>query len=438
MKYSQFNSVVPFEENFALYNSFVQKVIFLASELKDMLCAAQAEGIDVLEQYHPTFYRYLSENGFIVEDTTDETEKVKALSREIDNNDTSFLLTINPTMNCNFKCWYCYETHIKQSRLEDSTSIRIRKFMARIFDDPRINAFSLSFFGGEPLLQFKKDVVPIIDAYLEKCHSQGISPNISFTTNGYLVNDEFIEYFRENGVTCALQITLDGYAEAHDQVRFVSAQKGSYERIVNNIKLLISHDFFVRLRVNYTDKNIHDSYKIAGEFADIPQEIKDKNLLLDFHRVWQNAQEADIRKEVEEVIELAKKEHIRVSSGEAPNNVAESCYADKRNSVVINYNGDIYKCTARDFTKAGREGYIDADGNLVWENDSLEQRMNIKFRNKPCLSCRLLPICNGGCSQHALEHQNDDYCIYDGDEGEKDRIVKLKVTEIIEQNSLSL
>lgn len=120
-----------------------------------------------------------------------------------------------------------------------------------------------------------------------------------------------------------------------------------------------------------------------------------------------------------------------MSNSIVPNNVVNSCYADKRNSVVINYNGDIFKCTARDFTKAAREGYIDEQGELVWENDSLERRMNIKFKNKPCLSCKILPICNGGCSQHAMENLGKDYCMYDGDEAEKDKVVSAKISEIM-------
>jgi uncharacterized protein len=56
--------------------------------------------------------------------------------------------------------------------------------------------------------------------------------------------------------------------------------------------------------------------------------------------------------------------------------------------------------------------------------------MNIKFKNKPCLSCRILPICNGGCSQHAIEMSGQEYCIYDGNDIQKD-IVVLRTIETI-------
>ena len=117
-----------------------------------------------------------------------------------------------------------------------------------------------------------------------------------------------------------------------------------------------------------------------------------------------------------------------------PDNVRSSCYADKRNSAVINYNGDLFKCTARDFTTAKRAGYINESGDLIWEDNYLERRMNTKFKNKPCLSCRLLPICNGGCSQHAMEAEESqtEYCVYYGDDRLKDDIVISKIKSIVE------
>ena len=63
------------------------------------------------------------------------------------------------------------------------------------------------------------------------------------------------------------------------------------------------------------------------------------------------------------------------------------CYADKKNTVVVNYNGDLYKCTARDFVSKNREGTLTADGDIHW-NDKYKKRLSIG---------------HGGCSQMKLE-----------------------------------
>jgi uncharacterized protein len=438
MKYSQFNSIVTFDGRHHLYNSFTQKFIVIDTTLKDMLEAAVVEGIDGLEEFHPDFYSYLKSEEYIITNDTDEVQKVKDLSKSVDENANSFLLTINPTMNCNFKCWYCYETHIKKSAVTPEMIDKIGVFMEKTAKRPGMQYFSLAFFGGEPLLYFKRDVVPMIVKMQQVCVENRIDYSIGFTTNGYLVDDHFINFFKSNNMIPSLQITLDGFKEEHDKVRFVNASKGSYDEIIANVKNLLLNEFPVRLRINYTSENLPNSYKIASEFHDIPKEILEKYLVMDLHRVWQDSKNDDIIVAVDKVLDEVKKESVPVEHMSL-NNVKDSCYADKRNSAVINYNGDLFKCTARDFTTVKRAGYLSEEGDLVWENDYLERRMNAKFKNKPCLSCRLLPLCNGGCSQHAMEAVDNgvEYCVFSGDENQKLTIIKAKVEEIIEALELN-
>lgn len=427
---------MPYEGKFALYNSFEQKVIFLDPELKELLEAGMAEGINGLEEVHPSFYEYLKNENFIIDTDVDEIENVKKISRQVDENINTYMLIINPTMNCNFKCWYCYETHIKKSKLDIEDIEKINKFIHNTASIESLKHFSLSFFGGEPLLYFDKNVTPIIDYFIEKCAEKNKSFDIGFTTNGYLINQNFIDYFVKNNIRCSLQITLDGFREEHDKVRYVSKNKGSYFEIINSIKLLVNNEFAVTVRINYTNENLSDTHKIPSDFLDIEQDKKDKYLNFDFHRVWQNDKIDDLNLVLEKTMDDIKDDGFEVSGSFSPNSVLEPCYADKRNSVVINYNGDIFKCTARDFETKNRAGYIDNDGVLIWEDGYIDRRMNAKFNNKPCLSCRIMPLCNGGCTQHAMENleTGTEYCVYHGDEGEKDKVVKTKIKEIINGN----
>lgn len=434
MKYSQFNSIVPFNNQYALFNSFEKKVIMLEPELKELLEAGKRDGIDELSEIHPEFYDYLKEEYFLVDENVNEVQKVKEISKKIDNNPNMFFLIVNPTMNCNFKCWYCYETHIKKSRLEETVLDSVNKFITKTVSQKSIKSFILSFFGGEPLLYFNRNVTPMIDHLVEECKKYDTEFNIAFTTNGYLLNDEFINYFVDRNLEAGLQITFDGYGEEHDKVRFVNKTRGSYNEIVSNIKNLLKHDnFFVRARINYTHENIHNCFKIVDEFSYLSEEEKKKKLLFDFHRVWQDDEPDGTNIVADENAEKMKTKGFNTKVMYSINNVQDPCYADKRNSATINYNGDLYKCTARDFLPKNRVGYLTQDGDLVWENNHLERRMEAKFKNKPCLQCRLLPLCNGGCSQHAVEHieLGDEYCIYNSDDHEKDKVVLSKIEEIV-------
>jgi uncharacterized protein len=431
MKYSIFNSIIPYKDKFALYNSFNQKVIFLEPKLKDILLNYKAE-INQLENIHPTFYKYLIDEKFLVSHQLNELEEVKKLSSEIDNNQSNFLLTVNPTLNCNFKCWYCYEEHVKNSRIGKETSDSIKKLINKTAVKVGLKAFTLSFFGGEPLLYFKSEVIPIIDTFVKSCVENEILYSIVFTTNGSLINNQFIKYFKENNISCSLQITLDGHRENHNKVRFDAANNGSYDKIIENIRLLLNNQFPVRLRINYTNENIQESSKIIDDLLRIDNETKEKYLVVDFHRVWQDDKFDDTKDALWDTMKKFSDNDFIVTSKYSPNNVRESCYADKRNSVLINYNGDIYKCTARDFTSDNKIGYLNYEGELIWENNSLEKRMSAKFQNQKCLDCRILPLCSGGCSQHGLENLGKEYCIYFGEENEIDKIVKTKVEELID------
>jgi uncharacterized protein len=138
------------------------------------------------------------------------------------------------------------------------------------------------------------------------------------------------------------------------------------------------------------------------------------------NKVWQETND-DLVDQVDAFQAQAQAFGFKIPGALEANTVINSCYADKRNQSVINYNGDVYKCNARDFTKERREGVL-GDGQIVW-NDKYEQRMHIKLKNKPCLECRILPICGGGCSQKAVESAGRDYCVQDFDEQKKKSIV---------------
>lgn len=82
----------------------------------------------------------------------------------------------------------------------------------------------------------------------------------------------------------------------------------------------------------------------------------------------------------------------------------------------------MFKCTARDSKDNSGEGRLAEDGKIEW-NAKYEKRLDSKFKNTPCKTCRILPICSGGCTQHALEHEGVDYCVYNFDEEAKTKVI---------------
>ncbi|TWI94577.1 uncharacterized protein JN11_04687 [Mucilaginibacter frigoritolerans] len=425
MKISRYNTFFPYEDKIIGFNALKNDFIILMPELYEMLKSAiHFKNLDELKDIHEDFYNHLVDKGFIVDIDFDELNEVKRMVQEVDHeNEHVFQLTINPTMNCNFKCWYCYETHIRQSKMNVDVISSVGKLMQKIVDEKKdLRAFSINWFGGEPLLYFDTTVVPILEKACEIMNGKGIAFGTGFTTNGFLLNQEKLDKCKKLNVQ-SFQITLDGHRERHNQVRFVSENRGSYDEIISNIKLAASNGFRVTVRLNISKETLNEGImRIAADFLDLNMETREK-LFFSFHEVWQN--EKDLSRDIQDVVKYFREWGFNTSFKATWDFVRESCYADKRNHATINYNGDLFKCTARDFETANREGHIDSEGNLIW-NEKYERRMNSKFKNKPCLECRIMPICNGGCSQQAIEHENIDYCVNGFDEEKKTSLIREK------------
>jgi uncharacterized protein len=427
MKVSRFNLFFPHEGYEIGYNSFTNEFIILEEMLFDMYEAScQSTSFAELSQVHPEFYRLLCDKGFLVDPGLDEVNRVIEVSRLIDNDETKFELHINPTMNCNFKCWYCYETHIKDSKMSAETIVRTKALVSAILEQKKqLREFQLGWFGGEPLLYFKKVMVPILEFVHEQTAQKEIYFQASITTNGLLVDQQVIEYAKKYNLWF-FQITLDGNRERHDKVRFISEGRGSYDTIVANMIRLAENQITVNARINISPETLAGIRDIAADFYHASDDAK-RYIRFDLHKVWQI--EEDIDQEIDEIRWYFREKGYNVATG-AINTLVDSCYGDHRNHAVINYNGEMFKCTARDFTTGNSEGVLGETGDILW-NEKYEKRLNSKFRNKPCLECPILPICGGGCSQQAIEHEGVDYCVHDFDENKKIQLVRNKFMELL-------
>ncbi|QES91064.1 radical SAM/SPASM domain-containing protein [Rhizosphaericola mali] len=427
MKASKFNIFFPYEDNIIAFNSFSSEFIILDPLLYDMYEACfKLQKFDDLKELHNDFFNFLVSKEFLVNQDLDEVGRVKEYSYNIDNDESTYELHINPTMNCNFKCWYCYETHIKDSKMSSDTISHVINHVQNIYRErKKLKHLNIGWFGGEPLLYYKKVVLPI----LETIHSLSLEKEIIFTssitTNGLLIDEDVISTSLKYGLQF-YQITLDGDRQRHDKVRFISEGRGSYDAIVANIISLAKSKINALVRINCSQETLNGINQIVNDFEHLNDEIK-KYISFDFHAVWQEME--DLSDQLNESRNFFKQHGLNVQSS-VINTVQNSCYGDHRNHATINFNGEVFKCTARDFTTKNSEGLLDETGNINW-NEKFEKRLNIKFKNKPCLECAILPMCGGGCTQQAIEHEGIDYCVHDFDEEKKMSLVYNKFIETL-------
>lgn len=431
-KYSQFNTIVPHSDKYVLYNAYSNKFLYVEPLLKDLIEASKNENeVEGLGDIHPGLYKTLNDLGFIIDEDTDEIENVRELVKAVDYNEEEYYLIINPTMNCNFKCYYCYESNIKGSKVSEQNLEKIKLFIGNTIDsNKKLKLFTIQFFGGEPLLFFERTILPIMQYAHKKAKETGIKLNLNFTTNAYLINDKMIEAFKKYEVN-SLQITLDGNRELHNQVRFVNKSRGSYDEIIANMKKLVRNEINVTFRINYTEENLKELEDVFADFEDLTHKER-QMLMLSMNRVWEETNQ-NLGRHVVDFKNKAENFGFNLPDSVFSDRVRHSCYADKLNQATINYNGDVFKCNARDFHKNNREGVLNDLGQIDW-NEKQEVRMNAKIKNKSCLECKILPICGGGCSQQAIEYSHVDYCVNDYDEAKKDNIVlSLFLSEYLEK-----
>ena len=389
------------EKTAVIYNSLRDKAVFSDADSLRNLIENNSQDVD----------SHIASVAF-VDDAYNEYECYIHDVSAIENQTVAYHLIINPTLECIFSCWYCYEHHGK-GRMREEVIERIKKFIVNLSD--KYESLTISFFGGEPLMCYNSVILPVVKYAYDTFFAKGKTFTFNMTSNGYLLTEDRILKMKQYGFVGA-QITIDGDREIHNRTRFLFGNRPTYDRIIGNIKLLAENDCYVTLRLNCTHDNIVSFYSLSESLNDLSDKARNK-IAIDCHIVWQEKEKKLLQQKQHGLIAHLFKHRLKASKMD----FRQLCYADKRAQCVVNFNGDIYKCTAIDFQNVQRDGFLSDDGKLIWENNSLERRMQSKTKNERCKSCRVLPLCHGGCSSRALEAE-DGYCLYPL-EDEKDQMV---------------
>lgn len=144
--------------------------------------------------------------------------------------------------HCNLRCSYCY--YLEKSKLYPETkqhllSDKLLELFTRQYIEAQTGSEVLfTWHGGEPLLR-SLDFYRKAQAY-QRAYAQGRRISNSLQTNGMLLNDEWCQFFHDNG--WLVGISIDGPQEYHDQYRRTLDDCPSFQRIMHSIELLQKHD----------------------------------------------------------------------------------------------------------------------------------------------------------------------------------------------------
>ena len=143
---------------------------------------------------------------------------------------------------CNMRCSYCFYADEMKKRENADRGIMDTETAACIIKKAfsyGAQSLSIAFQGGEPALaglDFYRFFVEKVREY----SNAGSKVSFAFQTNGLLIDDEWAEFFRENGFLVGLSV--DGSADIHNINRKDAAGKGTHSSVMKAAAVLKKHE----------------------------------------------------------------------------------------------------------------------------------------------------------------------------------------------------
>ncbi|ASI98074.1 radical SAM/SPASM domain-containing protein [Thermococcus celer] len=312
------------------------------------------------------------------------------------------------TLNCNLSCTYCMQQDTRklnpQLSLSPEERVQIWDQLRRIFRKEYIDVL---LFGGEPFYD---------PSYVEEMLS--MSKNLSIPVGHYsaITNGVFKDPERTLEIITEypfeyVQITLDGPPRIHDKRRIFPTGNGTFNKIMENIRLLLEH---TDIRIIIHSVIDAQNWKYYGEMLDIllnkfGDHIKDRRIVFNVgmeshpsspctHTISNIPDPEQYATMFLYAIREAINRKVPIISF-----LSESvCTYNKDNELLVGPDGSIYKCTSA----IGLDNFKVASKEEVFHNPELFLVKYAQFieggkGDNYCWSCQYFPVCGGGCVYNA-------------------------------------
>jgi uncharacterized protein len=373
----------------------------------------------------------LRRRGYLTELNVDEEETVfkSFVGMLHSQNSRTPSYIIMPTYNCNLRCSYCFQDHMRtnpfnQHLLRTMTRDTVDRMFLGMSEierrhgiDPATFTRPMTFFGGEPLLRSSKEIVSYI---ISKARSLG---KASFTAVSNATElDAYPDLLGPEAIA-GIQITLDGPPDEHDKRRIYPDGGGSFEKIARNISMTLDLGVSVSVRLNLDKNNIDDIPRLAEtmrqrgwtaypNFSVYTAPIQVSNsktdrattfnsLQLDAALTKMRATNSDlvfIQRPDDRIISAARKIFHAGVTEDQPSYHESFCSAHT-GMYIFDAFSDVYACWEKTGDPAIRIGHINMDGSVDLKVPVLnEWRDRTVASNPTCSKCRYALQCGGGCA----------------------------------------
>lgn len=388
----------------------------------------------------------LKRRGYLTELSVEDEEKVfKSFAQMLHKRNGKYpSYIVMPTYNCNLRCSYCFQDHMRTNpfnshllrtmsrEMVDRMFLGIHEIERRhgIIDEAYVRSFT--FFGGEPLLASSRDTVSYIMEKAKKDRSASFAA-ISNATE----LDAYLDLLGPEGISW-LQITIDGPPEEHDKRRIYADGSGSFDKIARNITMALEMGATINIRINLDKLNIHYVPRLASVFKEYGwtshpnfsvysapiTPSNDKTDRKTTFNTWQldteltkmrsvNDDLVHIQRPDDRIIAAARRIFASEGADQRPAYRESFCSAHT-GMYIFDAFADIYACWERTGDASIRIGHISQDGSVSLNVPELEQWRDRTVASNPvCSKCKYALQCGGGCavlaaSANGSYHSN--YC----------------------------
>ncbi len=343
--------------------------------------------------------------GFAVRDDVDELEIIRGQYNAHRYDMKTMILTVAPTLACNFGCDYCFQGQDKPNQgMGSEVQQALLGLIHRV--SPAIRRLHIAWYGGEPLI--RRDLIESLsDRVIEQCDAYGKIYDAMIVTNGYFLDTNVARMLVDKRVKSA-QVTLDGLPSYHDQRRHLHSKKGTFARILENLKAVVEEvpQLRISIRVNIDDRNRDDIEGLIDLLAD--QGLGHKH---NFKMYFAPIEAMTEGCHGVEDVTMSKARYARLEAElyrhgyragltglPYPPRFHGTCAAVRPRGFVIVPSGEIHKCwdTVSDPSRAVGSLF---DLESVDKNELARAWLQwTPFDNETCRNCKILPNCSGACA----------------------------------------
>lgn len=355
---------------------------------------------DHLSLREDLFNRLLKRKLIVNADFSEDESFCNKLSQNVANQIGHLRLCI--TDSCNMSCAYCHMNCKKKiSNMPLKISIKAIDVYHKLIKQTGKKG-KISFFGGEPLLNWKCLKESIL--YIKELDPSGkyFDP-IYVATNGTLINEDIARFFLKTGTT--MSISLDGLEGVNDAARKMQNGAESFKHILKGIETIFSIGYDkVSIISVIGDHNI-------DSISEIISFVAKKGISLSFHNAFAEPKEKSCRASEQKMVDnffraelFSREMGVKVEGpwrwpyvkAFATASVPSHCMASGR-ELSITTSGEIKPCPGFDETM----GTI-FDINGVFSSPLYKK---VSSRKAPCIQecrgCNLEGLCGGGCMVNA-------------------------------------